>query len=123
MVTVTKSTPDISMVPDTAAKDAKIVEAAVEPIPKRKFYLLSHKTVVLLPCYWNSNSLMFFVFCFGIFLRFAFLQNNIFVKRAEESALKSFLSGGFGGVCIVLVGHPLDLVKVSQNPTFALLII
>ena len=34
---------------------------------------------------------------------------------AAESALKSFLSGGFGGVCIVLVGHPLDLVKVSRK--------
>lgn len=32
-----------------------------------------------------------------------------------ESALKSFLSGGFGGVCIVLVGHPLDLVKVRMQ--------
>lgn len=29
-----------------------------------------------------------------------------------ESALKSFLSGGIGGACVVLVGHPLDLVKV-----------
>lgn len=29
-----------------------------------------------------------------------------------ESALKSFLSGGIGGVCVVLVGHPLDLIKV-----------
>lgn len=29
-----------------------------------------------------------------------------------ESALKSFLSGGFGGICLVLVGHPLDLIKV-----------
>jgi hypothetical protein len=35
-------------------------------------------------------------------------------KFTEESGLKSFLSGGFGGVCIVLVGHPLDLVKVCQ---------
>ncbi|CAB9510150.1 Congested-like trachea protein [Seminavis robusta] len=33
----------------------------------------------------------------------------------QESALKSFLSGGFGGVCIVLVGHPLDLVKVRMQ--------
>jgi len=32
-----------------------------------------------------------------------------------ESGLKSFLSGGFGGVCIVLVGHPLDLVKVRMQ--------
>jgi multisubunit Na+/H+ antiporter MnhE subunit len=36
----------------------------------------------------------------------------IWFATTEESALKSFLSGGFGGVCIVLVGHPLDLVKV-----------
>jgi len=30
----------------------------------------------------------------------------------ETSALKSFLSGGFGGVSLVLAGHPLDLIKV-----------
>lgn len=27
--------------------------------------------------------------------------------------LKSFVSGGFGGVCLVLVGHPFDLIKVK----------
>lgn len=27
-------------------------------------------------------------------------------------ALKSFLSGGFGGMCLVFVGHPLDTIKV-----------
>ena len=32
-----------------------------------------------------------------------------------ESALKSFLSGGVGGVCVVLVGHPLDLIKVRMQ--------
>lgn len=32
-----------------------------------------------------------------------------------ESALKSFLSGGVGGACCVLVGHPLDLVKVRMQ--------
>lgn len=45
-----------------------------------------------------------------------------------ESALKSFLSGGVGGVCVVLVGHPLDLIKVRlqtaspsmQSSTFSL---
>lgn len=33
-------------------------------------------------------------------------------QRAPDSALKSFLSGGAGGVCAVLVGHPFDLIKV-----------
>lgn len=28
------------------------------------------------------------------------------------SALKGFLSGGFGGISLVFVGHPLDLIKV-----------
>ena len=27
------------------------------------------------------------------------------------SAAKSFISGGFGGVCAILVGHPFDLIK------------
>lgn len=39
---------------------------------------------------------------------------KVTAKPKSESALKSFLSGGFGGVCIVLVGHPLDLVKVCS---------
>ncbi|KNE56521.1 hypothetical protein AMAG_02323 [Allomyces macrogynus ATCC 38327] len=30
----------------------------------------------------------------------------------QTSALKSFLSGGFGGICLVAAGHPLDLIKV-----------
>jgi len=30
-----------------------------------------------------------------------------------ESSLKGFLSGGFGGACLVMVGHPLDLIKVK----------
>jgi len=32
-----------------------------------------------------------------------------------ESALKSFVAGGVGGACCVLVGHPLDLVKVRMQ--------
>ncbi|KAF9958189.1 carnitine transporter [Mortierella alpina] len=40
----------------------------------------------------------------------------------QTSAVKSFLSGGFGGVCSVLVGHPFDLAKVriqtSPNGTY-----
>jgi solute carrier family 25 carnitine/acylcarnitine transporter 20/29 len=34
---------------------------------------------------------------------------------SAESALKSFLSGGVGGICVVLVGHPLDLIKVRMQ--------
>ncbi|KAL7538302.1 hypothetical protein ACHAXR_008469 [Thalassiosira sp. AJA248-18] len=33
----------------------------------------------------------------------------------SESALKSFIAGGVGGACCVLVGHPLDLVKVRMQ--------
>lgn len=33
-------------------------------------------------------------------------------KKQSTSAIKSFLSGGFGGVSAVLVGHPFDLTKV-----------
>eukprot|EP01098_Paradermamoeba_levis_P007529 TRINITY_DN3116_c0_g1_i1.p1 TRINITY_DN3116_c0_g1~~TRINITY_DN3116_c0_g1_i1.p1 ORF type:complete len:317 (-),score=105.13 TRINITY_DN3116_c0_g1_i1:143-1015(-) len=35
----------------------------------------------------------------------------------KPSQLKSFLSGGFGGVCLVLVGHPFDLLKVRLQTT------
>ncbi len=33
----------------------------------------------------------------------------------SSSAMKSFISGGVGGACAVLVGHPLDLVKVRMQ--------
>ena len=38
---------------------------------------------------------------------------------AETSPLKGFVAGGFGGSCLVLVGHPLDLLKVrlQTQPT------
>lgn len=36
------------------------------------------------------------------------------VAVAEKtSPIKYFLSGGFGGVCTVVAGHPLDTIKVS----------
>jgi len=48
--------------------------------------------------------------------------------KKSESAIKSFISGGVGGACAVLVGHPLDLVKVrmqtggaSSNSVFGML--
>jgi solute carrier family 25 carnitine/acylcarnitine transporter 20/29 len=36
-------------------------------------------------------------------------------KSSSTSALQSFISGGIGGACAVLVGHPLDLVKVRMQ--------
>ena len=35
-------------------------------------------------------------------------------KKQATSSVKSFLSGGFGGVCSVLVGHPFDLTKTCK---------
>ena len=46
---------------------------------------------------------------------------QLFANMAEEkakesggssSALKNFLAGGVGGVCLVAAGHPLDTIKV-----------
>lgn len=31
----------------------------------------------------------------------------------NTSPIKYFLSGGFGGICTVICGHPLDTIKVS----------
>ncbi|XP_062520273.1 mitochondrial carnitine/acylcarnitine carrier protein-like [Corticium candelabrum] len=33
----------------------------------------------------------------------------------HPSALKNFLAGGFGGVCLVAAGHPLDTLKVRMQ--------
>lgn len=30
------------------------------------------------------------------------------------SPLKNFFAGGFGGVCLVFAGHPLDTIKVEN---------
>lgn len=35
----------------------------------------------------------------------------------NTNPFKYFLAGGFGGVCTVLVGHPLDTIKVSLHFT------
>ncbi|XP_037958100.1 congested-like trachea protein [Teleopsis dalmanni] len=34
------------------------------------------------------------------------------VQERKANPIKSFLSGGFGGICNVLSGHPLDTIKV-----------
>ena len=31
---------------------------------------------------------------------------------SKKDPLKEFIAGGFGGSCLVLVGHPLDTIKV-----------
>jgi Mitochondrial carrier protein len=31
----------------------------------------------------------------------------------STSPVKYFLSGGFGGICTVVAGHPLDTIKVN----------
>jgi solute carrier family 25 (mitochondrial carnitine/acylcarnitine transporter), member 20/29 len=38
--------------------------------------------------------------------------SQIMAESKQPGPLKSFLSGGAGGICLVLVGHPLDTIKV-----------
>jgi solute carrier family 25 (mitochondrial carnitine/acylcarnitine transporter), member 20/29 len=40
---------------------------------------------------------------------------NIGYSLGLSSAFKSLLAGGVGGMCTVLVGHPLDLIKVRMQ--------
>ena len=35
--------------------------------------------------------------------------------KATASSARSFVAGGVGGVCAVIVGHPFDLVKVRMQ--------
>lgn len=42
------------------------------------------------------------------------VESNL-IKMSEKKSVnpvKYFLSGGFGGVCTVVAGHPLDTIKV-----------
>ena len=34
--------------------------------------------------------------------------------QGQPSAFKNLVSGGIGGACVVLVGHPLDTIKVLR---------
>ena len=41
----------------------------------------------------------------------------------KTSPIKYFLSGGLGGICTVVVGHPLDTIKVRYlNMDIAILV-
>ncbi|CAG8608174.1 7268_t:CDS:10 [Ambispora gerdemannii] len=40
------------------------------------------------------------------------LETAVIEQKQTTSGLKSFISGGYGGVAAVLVGHPFDLIKV-----------
>lgn len=37
---------------------------------------------------------------------------------SSENPFKYFISGGFGGVCTVIAGHPLDTIKVIYEYFF-----
>ncbi|KAI9761852.1 MAG: hypothetical protein M4579_000792 [Chaenotheca gracillima] len=39
-------------------------------------------------------------------------EDVVAAKKSTLSGLRSFASGGVGGICAVIVGHPFDLVKV-----------
>ncbi|KAI9292845.1 mitochondrial carrier [Neoconidiobolus thromboides FSU 785] len=39
-------------------------------------------------------------------------EKEVQIKQGAASSIKSFISGGFGGMCLVIAGHPLDLIKV-----------
>lgn len=36
-------------------------------------------------------------------------------QTRSTSGVKNFLAGGFGGICCVVSGHPLDTIKVHSN--------
>lgn len=44
-------------------------------------------------------------------------EENGNVAVVNQSPIKYFISGGFGGICTVLVGHPFDTIKVRLQTT------
>jgi hypothetical protein len=46
-------------------------------------------------------------------VQFAVGNNRVNMSEKKPvNPVKYFLSGGFGGVCTVVAGHPLDTIKV-----------
>lgn len=41
------------------------------------------------------------------------MENTTQSSAQKANPVKSFIAGGFGGMCNVIVGHPLDTIKVS----------
>ena len=41
-------------------------------------------------------------------------ENHVEKKSDGKGGIKSFIAGGFGGICVVLSGHPFDTIKVSD---------
>lgn len=75
-----------------------------------------------LPARLNSTFQPSLAFAFGCSLSqspslfFFFLQqkgSKMSKQQQPISPLKNFFAGGFGGVCLVFAGHPLDTIKVS----------
>lgn len=56
-------------------------------------------------------------FCdFPLFLSFFKEKDKMAEEYDGKQKVKSMLAGGFGGICVVLSGHPFDTVKVSFFP-------
>lgn len=36
-------------------------------------------------------------------------------KSGKISPVKDFIAGGFGGMCLVVAGHPFDTIKVRYS--------
>lgn len=49
------------------------------------------------------------------FNNFKWISSNLnnCTKMSDMGPIEYFICGGFGGICTVLVGHPLDTIKVS----------
>ena len=42
-------------------------------------------------------------------------ENHVEKKSDGKGGIKSFIAGGFGGICVVLSGHPFDTIKVRMQ--------